>query len=49
MESVEFSVEFLKENPYELLGRYIMRAETDKCFNKTMIEAVKKYIRENNL
>ena len=47
--SVVFSVEELKENPFELLGRYIIRADQDRWFNKTMIDAVKKYIEDNDL
>lgn len=49
MESVTFSVEFLHENPFEELGRAIIRAEQDVFFNKTMIEAWKKYITDHNL
>ena len=49
IESVEFDVEFLHKNPFEELGRAIVRAEQDVFFNKTMIEAWKKYIRDNNL
>lgn len=49
MDSVKFSVEVLKENPFEELGRAIVRAEQDVFFNKTMIEAWKKYISDNNL
>ena len=49
LESVKFSVEFLHENPFEELGRSIIRAEVDPFFNKTMIEAWKQYIRENGL
>ena len=49
MESVQFSVEVLHENPFEELGRAIIRAEQDVFFNKTMIEAWKKYIEDNNL
>ena len=48
-ESVKFDVEVLKKNPFELLGRYIVRAEQDIFFNETMIYAVKEYIAENNL
>lgn len=48
------SVKFLMENapgtdPFEELGRAIIRAEQDVFFNKTMIEAWKAYIRNNNL
>lgn len=49
MESVQFSVEVLHENPFEELGRAIVRAEQDVFYNKTMIEAWKKYIKDNNL
>ena len=49
MESVKFEVETLHENPFEELGRAIIRAEQDVFFNKTMIEAYKQYIAENNL
>lgn len=49
MESVEFDVEFLHKDPFEELGRAIVRAEQDIFFNKTMIEAWKQYIREHNL
>lgn len=45
--SVKFSVEELGNNPYQLLGEFIMRAEKDVFFNKAMIEAVKEYIRNN--
>lgn len=47
MESVEFSVEVLNENPFEQLGRAVIRAEQDPFFNKTMVDAWKKYIKEN--
>ena len=49
LESVEFEVEFLKVNPFEALGRAMVRAEQDVFFNKTMIEAYKTYIKEHNL
>lgn len=49
MESVIFDVEFLHQNPFEELGRAIVRAEQDPCFNKTMIDAWKQYIKENGL
>lgn len=48
-ESVTFKVEFLKANVFEELGRAIIRAEQDAFFNKTMIEAYKKYIAEHNM
>jgi hypothetical protein len=49
MESVAFDVETLHMNPFEELGRAIIRAEQDVFFNKTMIEAWKQYIKENGL
>lgn len=49
MESVEFDVEVLHKNPFEELGRSIVRAEQDKFFNKTMIDAWKKYIADHDL
>lgn len=49
MESVKFDVEFLHKNPFEELGRSIIRAEQDVFFNKTMIDAWKKYIADNGL
>ena len=48
-ESVIFEVETLKVNVFEELGRAIIRAEQDKFYNKTMIEAYKKYISEHNM
>lgn len=48
-QSVVFDIETLKQNPIELLGKYILRAEQDKWFNKTMIDALKKYIADNNI
>ena len=48
-ESVIFEVETLKVNVFEALGRAIIRAEHDKFYNKTMIEAYKKYISEHNM
>lgn len=49
IESVEFSVEVLHENPFEQLGRAVIRAEHDTLFNKTMVDAWKKYIKEKNI
>ena len=49
-ESVEFLMENVKgTNPFEELGRAIIRAEQDVFFNKTMIEAWKAYIHNHNL
>lgn len=49
MESVEFDIEVLHENPFELLGRWMVRAEQDVFFNKTMITALRQYIKEHDL
>lgn len=49
LDSVTFSVEELHENVYEMLGRYVIRAEVDRFFNPMMIEACKKYIKDHNL
>ncbi len=49
LESVTFEVEQLHANPFEMLGRYIIRAKQDMFFNKTMIEAVEKYIDEHHI
>lgn len=49
MESVKFDVEYFHSSPFEELGRAIIRAEQDVFYNKTMIEAWKKYIEDNNL
>lgn len=48
-ESVKFDIETLHKNVFELLGKYTVRAEQDKFFNKTMINAVKLYIKRNNI
>ena len=48
-ESVVFEVETLKANVFEALGRAIIRAEQDVFYNKTMIEAYKKYISDHNI
>ena len=49
LESVTFEIEFLKANPFEELGRAIIRSEQDPCFNKTMIEAYIQYIKDHDL
>ena len=48
-ESVIFEVEVLKANVFDALGRAIIRSEQDVFYNKTMIEAYKKYITEHNI
>ena len=47
--SVVFEVETLKVNVFDALGRAIIRAEQDVLYNKTMIEAYKKYISDHNM
>ena len=49
MESVEFSVEYLHQNPFEELGRCMIRAEQDVLFNTRMIVAWKRYIKEHGI
>ena len=49
MDSVKFSVETLRENPIKELGRAVLRAEQDPFFNKTMIDAWKKYIADHDI
>lgn len=48
-ESVVFEVETLKVNVFEALGRAIIRAEQDVFYNKTMIDAYKKYISDHDM
>lgn len=48
-ESVVFEVETLKVNVFEALGRAIIRAEQDVFYNKTMIDAYKKYILDHDM
>lgn len=48
-ESVEFSIEFLHEDPIRLLGEYTLRAKQDPFFNKTMIDALMEYITEHSI
>lgn len=49
MESVRFRAGELRQDPFEELGRAVIRAEQDILFNKTMVEAWKRYILDNNL
>ncbi len=49
MDTIEFCVENLHENPFELLGKYIVRAEQDTSFNHTMIDAMKEYISKKGI
>ena len=45
-ESIEFSVEYLHKNLFELLGEYYERANTDVFFNKAMVLACWELINE---
>ena len=49
MASVKTHVETFGEDPFELLHEYEQRAKEDVFFNKTMIEAVKQYIKEHGI
>ena len=49
IKEVEWMVETLHKNPFEELGRSIVRGEQDIFFNKTMIEAWKQYITDQNM
>lgn len=49
MDSVKTYVETFGCNPFEELGRAIIRAEQDVFFNKTMIDAWKQYIKDHDL
>lgn len=48
-ESVVWEVEFLHADPVRELGRAIIRADQDIFFNKTMIDAWRKYIEDHNI
>lgn len=48
-ESVVYDIEKLGENPFEMLGRYIIRAEQDVFFNKRMIDALKQYMADKQI
>ncbi len=49
MESVKFDIEFLHHDPFEMLGRWTIRAKQDAFFNKTMITALEQYIESHNM
>ena len=49
MEAIEFDINVLGYNPLHLLGEYTLRAKQDVAFNKTMIEALYKYIEEHEI
>lgn len=49
MEAIIFEIETLGYNPLHLLGEYELRAKQDVFFNKTMIEALYKYIEEHEI
>lgn len=48
-DNVTFYIECLHQNPFELLGKYIIRSKQEMLFNKTMIEAVYKYIEDHDI
>ena len=48
-EEVVFEIEELHRNVFTELGRAIIRADQDIWFNKTMIDAYKKYIKDHNI
>ena len=37
------------EDPIRLLGEFVLRDKQDKFFNSTMIDAMLKYIEDNNI
>ena len=47
--AVKQEVEKRGEDPIRLLGKYTLRNEQDPLFNSTMVEAIKKYIKDNNI
>lgn len=49
LEACEMDVAVLHRNPFEELGRSIIRAKQDPFFNKTMIEAWTKYILDHGM
>lgn len=46
---IKQEVEELGEDPIRLLGKYTLRNEQDPLFNPTMVEAIKKYIKDNDI
>lgn len=48
-ESVQFCVERLHDNPFEMLGRFIIRSKQDVLFNSNMIIAAERYIEDHNI
>lgn len=48
-EAVVFDIEFLHEDPLRLLGEFTLRAKQDVFFNKTMIDALLKYIEDHDI
>jgi len=49
LDAVKQHIEIHKEDPIRLLGKFTLRAQQDPLFNKTMVEALEKYIQENNI
>lgn len=48
-EEVVFEVEVLHKNIFTEYGKSLVRAEQDIFFNRTMIKAYEKYIRDHNI
>ena len=48
-ELVEFEIEFLHVNIFEAYGKALIRAQQDVFYNKTMIAAYEKYIKDHNI
>ena len=48
-DTVVIEIERYKQDPLKLLGKYILRADQDTWFNKTMIDALKQYIKDKNI
>ena len=46
---IKHEVEVMKYDPIRLLGKYILRDKQDALFNSTMIDAMLKYIEDNNI
>ena len=48
-EEVVYEVEILHRNIFTEYGKSLVRAEQDIFFNRTMIKAYEKYIRDHNI
>lgn len=47
--NVKQEIEEFGQDPIRLLGKYTLRAAQDPLFNTTMLEAIKKYIADNDI